>query len=227
MALLENRTAPALVIQGGYARHSESRHFENVMLIQSPFGSRGPTLIRPTRPTPISEVELLCHYLRLSLPQFMENDFIYLACAALRHIMSYKSALLKHRPIIDNSGTFMGDKIANMTVKDVKEAVKEDETRRKYGKTAHTHSTGSRYSVAAKFLKAVSTLLFYQIIRSSRVNGRIRDFPGVGPGFGSTMELIVTCTRLLSWMVRVDPEFDLCRGPHICARPLHGTLPFV
>ena len=124
------------------------------MPIQFPFGSRGSTL---TRPTPISDVELLRHYLRLSLPQFMKSDFLYLACAALRRIMSYNSALLKCRPIMDSSGTSMGDEIAKMTVEDVKEAVKEDETRRKHGKTARTYGTGSRYSVAAKFLKAVST----------------------------------------------------------------------
>ena len=66
VAILENRSAPTLVIQGGrYARHNESRAFENVLPIQFPFGSGGPAL---KRQTPISEEELLRHYLRLSLP---------------------------------------------------------------------------------------------------------------------------------------------------------------
>ena len=154
MALLENTNAPALVIQGGsYASHSESRHFETVIPIQFPFGIGRPTL---KQPTPISKVELLCHYLRLSLPQFMKSDFINLACAALHHIMFYNSALLKCRPIMDSSGTSMGDKITKMTMEDVKEAVKEDEIRQKHGKTARTYSTGSRYSVATTFSRAVS-----------------------------------------------------------------------
>ena len=45
-----------------------------------------------------------------------------------------------------------------MTMEDVKEAIKEDETRQKHGKDAQTHSTGSRYSVATTFLKAMSEL---------------------------------------------------------------------
>ena len=75
MAILENRAAPTLVVQGGrYSRHAESRHFENVMPIQFPFGSRGPTL---NRPTPISDEDLLRHYLKLSLPQFKKSDFVF------------------------------------------------------------------------------------------------------------------------------------------------------
>ena len=55
------------------------------MPIQSPFEG-GATLNQPTH---ISKEELLHHYLHLSLPQFTQIDFIYLACAALRHIISY------------------------------------------------------------------------------------------------------------------------------------------
>ena len=83
------------------------------------------------RQTPISEEELLRHYLRLSLPQFKKSDFVFLACQALRRIMSYRSALVKCRPIIDTNGCRMGEQISKMTVEDVKEAVKEDEARKK------------------------------------------------------------------------------------------------
>ena len=110
VAILENQSSPTLVIQGGwYARHNESRSFENVLPIQFPFGSGGPTL---KRKTPISEEELLCHYLRLSLPQFKKSDFVFLACQALRRIMSYRSALVKCRPIIDTNGCRMGEQIS-------------------------------------------------------------------------------------------------------------------
>ena len=111
-----------------YTRHNESRAFENVLPIQFPFGSGGPAL---KRPTPISEEELLRYYLRLSLPQFKKSDFVFLACQVLRRIMSYRSALVKCRPIIDTNGCRMGEQISKMTVEDVKEAVKENETRQK------------------------------------------------------------------------------------------------
>ena len=155
VAILKNWAAQTLIIQGGrYDRHNESRVFENILQIQFSFGSGGPAL---KRPTPIPEEELLCHYLRLSLPQFKKSDFIFLACQALRHIISYRSDLVECRPIIDNKGCRMGEKISNMTIEDIKEAVKEDEAKKK--KTHHIstvyHTQNDK--IAAKCLKAVST----------------------------------------------------------------------
>ena len=73
LAILENRSAPTLVIKGGrYATHNESSRFENVLPVQFPFGRGGPI---SNRETPISEEELLRHYLRLSLPQFRKKQF--------------------------------------------------------------------------------------------------------------------------------------------------------
>ena len=109
LAILENRSAPALVIKGGrYATHNESSQFENVMPVQFPFGSGGP---KRTRKTPISEEELLCHYLRLSLPQFKKSDFIFLANHALLRILSYKSAIVKCRPIVGSTGISLGNEL--------------------------------------------------------------------------------------------------------------------
>ena len=155
MSILENRAAPTLVIQGGrYSRHNESRQFEHVMPIQFPFGSGGPTL---NRPTPISDEELLRHYLKLSLPQFKKSDFVFLACQALRRITSYRSALLKCRPIIDANGTRMGEQISKMTVDDVKEAVKREEIKKSNSWAMLVGNSNGRDSVATKFLKAVNT----------------------------------------------------------------------
>ena len=76
LAILDNRSAPTMVIQGGrYASHKESSRFENVLPVQFPFGSGGPTAHRTT---PISAEELLRHYLRLSLPQFKKEVLIFL-----------------------------------------------------------------------------------------------------------------------------------------------------
>ena len=152
LALLERRAAPTLVIQGGnLAQHKQSSQLENVVLIQFPFGSGGPTLKRRTK---ISDEVLLRHYLRLSLPQFMRSEFVLLANHMLNRILSYKSALLKCRPIIDDNGTAMGVEIAKMSVEDVKEAVKdEQETDRKMDDAHVSRSKGK--SVAKKFLQAV------------------------------------------------------------------------
>ena len=47
LVLLENRSAPTLVIQGGrYAMHNEVALLENVCPMQFPFGSEGPALKR-------------------------------------------------------------------------------------------------------------------------------------------------------------------------------------
>ena len=109
------------------------------------------------RPTPISEEELLRLYLRLSLPQFKKSDFVFLACQALCRIMSYRSDLVKCRPIIDTNGSRMGEQISKMTIEDVKEAIKEDKTRNNATDYTSSSTHNGRESIGAKFLKAVST----------------------------------------------------------------------
>ena len=123
------------------------------MPIQFPFGSGGPTL---NRPTSISD-DLLRHHLKLSLPKFKKSDFDFLACQALRRILSYRYALFKCRPIIDANGIRMGDHISKMTVEDVKEAVKQEEARKDNSNVMLDHNDSRRDSVATKFLKTVNT----------------------------------------------------------------------
>ena len=67
---------------------------------------------------------------------------------------------MKCRPIIGSTGISLGERIANMTVDDVREAIKADEERRKnYGATkAATDDDYSRsQSVGAQFLRQVSS----------------------------------------------------------------------
>ena len=161
LALLENRAAPTLVIQGGrYSTHAEIAHLENVCPIQFPFGSGGPTL---RRRVPISDEEVLRHYLRLSLPQFMRSEFVLLANHMLNRILSYKSAIVKCRPIVNNGGTSFGDTIATMTIEDIKEAVNEeaekDRLRNAQCQIGGNVNSGmaQSYTTAQKFLKAVRT----------------------------------------------------------------------
>ena len=71
--------------------------------------------------------------------------------------MSYRSALVKCRPIIDTNGCRMGEQISKMTVEDVKEAVKEDEARRKNAVNMSTGFHSQSDNIATNALKAVST----------------------------------------------------------------------
>ena len=95
----------------------------------------------------ISDEAILCHHLCISLPQFMESEFVLLANNMLGRILSYKSALVKCRPIIDENGTAAGEEIAKMSVEDINETVEDD----KKGSSGDTQTT-----YASKFLKAIS-----------------------------------------------------------------------
>ena len=87
IALLEKRTAPKLVVQGGeYATHKRSSLLENVLPIQFPFGSGGPVLPRRTE---ISEELILKHYCSLSLKQFTKSDFLLIAKSLLDRHLAY------------------------------------------------------------------------------------------------------------------------------------------
>jgi hypothetical protein len=119
MALLRDHSAPTLTIHGGnYASHSDVKKLENVFPTVFPFGSGGPTL---DRQNPISDEELIRHYLRLSLPQFMESEFVLVANYLLGQILSFKSAVMKCRPLVDEHGTAVGDEIGRMTVEEIEE----------------------------------------------------------------------------------------------------------
>ena len=157
LALLEKRAAPKLVVQGGeYASHQASSRLENVLPIQFPFGSGGPTQKRQTE---ISEEAILQHYCRLSLKQFMKPDFVLIAKSMLDRHLSYKSALIKCRPFINSKGTSTGEIIANMSVDDVKEAVPEEEQRENYLRKGGPGPFPERNEAnnAHHFLRAVRT----------------------------------------------------------------------
>lgn len=145
LSLLKGAGAPTLTVHGGnYASHTQVMALENVMVRQFPYGSGGPTLKRRTN---ISDEAILRHYLRLSLSQFMRAEFVLLAYSMLNRILSYKSALIKCRPIIDDNGTAAGEAIAKMTIQDIETAMKQEEE----------GTSRELNSYATTFLKAVST----------------------------------------------------------------------
>jgi hypothetical protein len=146
LALLQDHSAPTLTIHGGeYVGHREVMKLENVFPTAFPFGSGGPTQKRRSQ---ISSEEKIRHYLRLSLPQFMESEFVLVANFLLGRILSYRTAIMKCRPIIDEHGTSVADIIGAMSIEDIKNAMEEEEE----------SSGGTRVqdSTASKLLKAVS-----------------------------------------------------------------------
>ena len=125
LALLKDHSAPTLSIHGGnYSSHSDVMHLENVFPTIFPFGSGGPTLKRRST---ISKEEVIRHYLRLSLPQFMESEFVLLANYLLGRILSYESAKITCRPRLDENGTAVGDEIGKMSIEEIQAATEEEQ----------------------------------------------------------------------------------------------------
>jgi hypothetical protein len=144
LALLKGHSAPTLTVHGGeYVGHREVMKLENVFPTAFPFGSGGPTEKRRNQ---ISDEEKIRHYLRLSLPQFMESEFVLVANFLLGRILSYGTAIMKCRPIIDEHGTAVGDIIGAMSIEEIKNAIEEE----------NSSGTQPQNSTASKFLKAVS-----------------------------------------------------------------------
>eukprot|EP00986_Skeletonema_menzelii_P016993 scaffold16882_cov138-Skeletonema_menzelii.AAC.1 len=125
LALLKDHSAPTLSIHGGnYSSHSDVMHLENVFPTIFPFGSGGPTLKRRST---ISKEEVIRHYLRLSLPQFMESEFVLLANYLLGRILSYESAKITCRPRLDENVTAVGDEIGKMSIEEIQAATEEEQ----------------------------------------------------------------------------------------------------
>ena len=93
----------------------------------------------------------------------MGSEFVLLVNHMLNCILSFKPAVVKCRPIVDNQGTSFGDAIANMTIDDIKEAVDEeaktDRLKSNCRANGKENFNGARQSAtsAQKFLKAVRT----------------------------------------------------------------------
>jgi hypothetical protein len=89
MALL-NCESPSMLIHGGTYINGRELHIECIFSVQFPFGV-GQLKIK--RPTQISEMVCLEHYLRLSLPQFMRGDFLLVVLHMYNRIKSFQSDL--------------------------------------------------------------------------------------------------------------------------------------
>jgi len=141
MAIL-NRTSPMLLAYGGkYVSSGRELRLESVFPVQFPFGLGGPTARRPTQ---ISEVECLKHYLRLSLPQFMRGDFLLVVLHMYNRIVSYKTGLIMCRTPRLHGKSF-AELISTLTEAQIKAAA---------DRISHGHEDTS---VAAEFLRKAET----------------------------------------------------------------------
>ncbi len=85
--------------------------------------------------TAILDKEILCHYLcLLLLPEFMKSKFVILVNHMLNQALSYISTILQCRPITYDGRTSIGEKIAKMTVDNIKKAIQEEENHKKDAK---------------------------------------------------------------------------------------------
>ena len=86
---------PMMITYGGkYVNSGRELRLEFIFPIQYPFGIGGPKMKRPTQ---ISEIECLKHYLPLSLPQFMRGDFILVILHVFNRMKSFQSGVITCR----------------------------------------------------------------------------------------------------------------------------------
>ena len=200
LALLKNHSAPTLSIHGGkYSTHSDVMHLENVFPTVFPFGSGGPTLKRSHA---ISKEEIIRHYLRLSLPQFMESEFILVANYLLGRILSFESAKIKCRPRLDEDGNAVGDEIGKMTVEEI-QAATEDEQR-----NGSTDSNGVK-GRANMFLKAVRASCRQLGMSEEAAKSARRKCFALQDHFGlHSLFVTITIDDECSFRVRLYPSVD-------------------
>ena len=195
MAILKDHSAPTLAIHGGnYASHLDVMKLESVFPTVFPFGSGGPTLERRNK---ISDEEIIRHYLKLSLPQFMESEFVLVANFLLGRILSFKSAVMKCRPLVNEHGEAVGDEIGKMTIEEIEEAINEEQANKKSNSTA------------SKFLRAVSASCRHLGMNEEAAKSARRKCFALQDFFGMhSLFVTITIDDECSFRVRLYPYAD-------------------
>ncbi|KAL7526847.1 hypothetical protein ACHAWF_001938 [Thalassiosira exigua] len=116
-----NQQSPVALISGGqYVGSGKELRLEDVFPASFPFGHDGP---KSKRPTNISELQCLKHYLQLSMHQFMRGDFILVVQHMYNRIKSYQSGIIMCRSIRMNGKPF-GEVISTLTEDQIQNAAK-------------------------------------------------------------------------------------------------------
>lgn len=135
---LLNESMPTLLTYGGTYANSQETNIENILPCAFPFGSGGIQAIRPVK---ISPELVIKHYMRLSLPQFMEAPTILILNHINNRYMSYKTGVMMCRSSVD--GTPLGETISTLTSTDLEQI--------------RSNKTDCLNTNTQSFLKAIST----------------------------------------------------------------------
>ena len=105
MAILKRESPMIMMLAHGgkYVSSGQELRLEWIFPIVFPFGVGGPKMNRPTQ---ISEIECLKHYLRISLPQFMRGNFILVVLHMFNRIKSFRCGIIPYRSTRFNETLF-------------------------------------------------------------------------------------------------------------------------
>ena len=120
MAIL-NRELPMMLAHGGkYVSSGRELRLELIFPIVFTFDVGAPKMKRPTQ---ISEIECLKHYLRISLPQFMHGNFILVLLLMFNRIKAFQCGVITCRSTRFNKRSF-AEVIETSTKEQIKSAAK-------------------------------------------------------------------------------------------------------
>ena len=138
-----NNTAPTLLFHGGNYGDSRIVPIENIFPLQFPFGIGG---FSDKRPNQVSKIELMKHYLKLSLPQFQRHDFILVIMGMYQREKTFQCAIMSCKATSSLTGCdSFAEEVSLITQKDIESAVNRNEA-----------GLGFGGGIGSKFLKQVS-----------------------------------------------------------------------
>ena len=107
-------TSPTLLFHGGEYANIQELQIEDIFPICFPFGKGG---VNEQRRNPVSPVECLKHYMRLSLPHMKRSDFILVVCSMYHQIKSFTSGFLSCKTML--RGQTLAEQVSLLTADDI------------------------------------------------------------------------------------------------------------
>ena len=110
------RKEPTLIFRGGDRVGGHQIKLENMFPVQFPFGVGG---LHEKRPTKVSTMEVIRHYVWLSLPQFQRADFILVLYAMYQRVQSFQNSIITCKTKLNN--TTLGEALSTITAEQLEE----------------------------------------------------------------------------------------------------------
>ena len=107
---------PTLIFRGGDRVGGHQIKLEKMFPVQFPFGVGG---LHEKRPTKVSTMEVIRHYVRLSLPQFQRADFILVLYAMYQRVQSFQNSIITCKTKLNN--TTLGEALSTITAEQLEE----------------------------------------------------------------------------------------------------------